>query len=73
MEPRPGALSAQEITREEDLERVLRPRTLREFVGQQKIKDNLSVFLQAALQREETLDHVLLSGPPGLGLSLIHI
>lgn len=67
MEPRPGALSAQEITREEDLERVLRPRTLREFVGQQKIKDNLSVFLQAALQRDETLDHVLLSGPPGLG------
>ena len=58
----PGAYSP-----EADLEKRLRPRTLDEFVGQQKIKDNLSVFLTAALQRGETLDHVLLSGPPGLG------
>ena len=50
-----------------DLEKRLRPRTLSEFIGQQKIKDNLSVFVTAAVRREETLDHVLLSGPPGLG------
>lgn len=52
---------------EEDLERALRPPALDEFIGQQKIKDNLRIFLTAALQRGESLDHVLLSGPPGLG------
>src|SRR5690554_3863338 len=52
---------------EEDLEKALRPTTLDEFIGQEKIKDNLRVFMTAALQRGETLDHVLLSGPPGLG------
>lgn len=52
----------------------LRPKRLREFIGQPKIKENLSVFLQAAQARGESLDHVLLHGPPGLGktsLSLI--
>lgn len=52
----------------------LRPKRLREFIGQPKIKENLSIFLQAAQGRGEALDHVLLSGPPGLGktsLSLI--
>ncbi|BDI29918.1 Holliday junction ATP-dependent DNA helicase RuvB [Capsulimonas corticalis] len=52
----------------------LRPRWLREFIGQAKIKENLSIFLQAAKGRGEALDHVLLHGPPGLGktsLSLI--
>ncbi len=53
--------------KEEDYEKMLRPRTLDEFIGQQKIKDNLRVFVTAALQRGETLDHVLLSGPAGLG------
>ncbi|SHK87080.1 Holliday junction branch migration DNA helicase RuvB [Rhodothermus profundi] len=52
---------------EEDYEKALRPRRLEEFIGQPKIKDNLRVFITAALQRGETLDHVLLSGPPGLG------
>ncbi len=52
---------------EEDLEKALRPRSLDEFIGQDKIKENLSVFMTAALQRGDTLDHVLLSGPPGLG------
>lgn len=52
---------------EEDLERQLRPQTLAEFVGQEKIRTNLRVFLTAARNRGETLDHVLLSGPPGLG------
>ena len=45
----------------------LRPQKLREYIGQQKIKDELSIYIQAALQREEALDHVLLYGPPGLG------
>ena len=50
-----------------DLDLNLRPRTLADFVGQQKIKENLRVFIQAARQRGEVLDHVLLHGPPGLG------
>jgi len=45
----------------------LRPQKLREYIGQQKIKDELSIYIQAALQRKEALDHVLLYGPPGLG------
>ncbi len=52
---------------EEDVEKALRPQTLEEFIGQDKIKENLNVFMTAALRRGETLDHVLLSGPPGLG------
>ena len=45
----------------------LRPRTIREYIGQQKAKDNLFIFIEAARQRGEALDHVLLHGPPGLG------
>ena len=45
----------------------LRPKTLREYIGQEKAKENLSVFIEAARKREEALDHVLLHGPPGLG------
>lgn len=55
------------IGTDEDFEKALRPSRLDEFIGQQRIKDNLRVFVTAALQRGETLDHVLLSGPPGLG------
>ncbi len=54
-------------TRDEDFERRLRPRKLKDFIGQEKIKGNLRIFMQAALERREALDHVLLSGPPGLG------
>lgn len=50
-----------------DIERVLRPKTFDDFAGQKSVLDNLSVFVEAALQREEALDHVLLHGPPGLG------
>ena len=45
----------------------LRPRKFREYIGQDKVKENLSLFVQAALSRGEALDHVLLYGPPGLG------
>jgi len=52
----------------------LRPRSLEEFIGQTKVKENLTVFIEAAKQREEPLDHVLLYGPPGLGkTTLAHI
>lgn len=52
---------------DEDFERRLRPKKLKDFIGQDKIKRNLRIFIQAALERGEALDHVLLSGPPGLG------
>ena len=52
---------------DEDFEKALRPKFLGEFVGQQRIKDNLRIFMEAASRRGECLDHVLLSGPPGLG------
>ena len=45
----------------------LRPKKLQEYIGQDKVKDNLSIFIQAALNRNEALDHVLLYGPPGTG------
>ncbi|WP_059171263.1 Holliday junction branch migration DNA helicase RuvB [Bacillus sp. FJAT-27445] len=48
-------------------ETSLRPRTLSQYIGQDKVKSNLDVFIRAALMRGETLDHVLLYGPPGLG------
>jgi Holliday junction DNA helicase RuvB len=63
-EPRiqsPDALS------EDELERTLRPRALHEFVGQESVKAQLAVSLEAAAARGEALDHVLLAGPPGLG------
>ena len=50
-----------------DIEQVLRPRLFVDFEGQDKIVDNLNVFIEAAKKREEALDHVLLHGPPGLG------
>ncbi len=53
------------------LDLSLRPRSLAEFVGQEKLKENLQVFLTAAKQRSEPLDHVLLYGPPGLGKTTI--
>ncbi|WP_240432596.1 Holliday junction branch migration DNA helicase RuvB [Rubrobacter indicoceani] len=52
---------------EGDDEPTLRPRTLGEFIGQEKLKENLEIFLEAAKRRGEALDHMLLAGPPGLG------
>ena len=55
------------FTREDESEYSLRPKTLKEYIGQEKAKGNLEVFIQAAKMRQEPLDHVLLHGPPGLG------
>ena len=59
---------------EEAFERALRPKALDEYIGQEKIRGQLSIFIEAARKRRETLDHVLLFGPPGLGkTTLAHI
>lgn len=58
-------LTAQKTREDEDAS--LRPQSLREYVGQRELKENLEVFIKAAKQRDESLDHVLLYGPPGLG------
>jgi len=66
----PSAQSAHE----EALERALRPKLLDEYVGQEKVRGQLSIFIEAARRRSEALDHVLLFGPPGLGkTTLAHI
>lgn len=61
-------------SQEEILERALRPKQLEEYVGQEKIREQLQIFIEAARNRREALDHVLLFGPPGLGkTTLAHI
>ncbi|EGZ45526.1 Holliday junction branch migration DNA helicase RuvB [Neisseria wadsworthii] len=66
----PKTLSAQE----EQLERALRPKALADYIGQEKAKEQLEIFIQAAKKRGEALDHTLLFGPPGLGkTTLAHI
>ncbi len=52
---------------DEDTEYSLRPRTLKEYIGQEKVKENMRIYIDAAIGRSEPLDHVLLYGPPGLG------
>ncbi len=64
---RPGPVSADLQSEDAGFERSLRPKTLDDYVGQTKHKDNLRVFVEAARRRKEPLDHLLLSGPPGLG------
>ncbi|MBO6232922.1 MAG: Holliday junction branch migration DNA helicase RuvB [Clostridia bacterium] len=56
-----------ENNQEERLENSLRPQTLEEYIGQNKVKENMKIYIEAAKTREEALDHVLLYGPPGLG------
>jgi holliday junction DNA helicase RuvB len=66
----PAAASPQE----EAIERALRPRHLAEYIGQEKVRGQLEIFIDAARHRREPLDHVLLFGPPGLGkTTLAHI
>jgi Holliday junction DNA helicase RuvB len=66
----PAPISSQE----EAIERALRPKQLDEYIGQEKIRSQLQIFIQAARNRHEALDHVLLFGPPGLGkTTLAHI
>lgn len=72
--PREGVLSMSPGDDEKDFELSLRPRWLRGYIGQQKAKENLSIFIKAARKRGQALDHVLLYGPPGLGkTTLAHI
>lgn len=60
-------ISAEATEEDSSLEGSLRPRSLSQYIGQEKVKANLNVFIEAARQRQEPLDHVLLYGPPGLG------
>ena len=64
---RPESLVRAEQTWEDANEYSLRPSRLSEYIGQEKAKGNLAVFIEAAKMRQEPLDHVLLHGPPGLG------
>jgi len=62
------------LSDEQEFDVSLRPKVISEFVGQEKVKENLSIYIEAARQRGEALDHVLLYGPPGLGkTTLAHI
>lgn len=67
MEDESRIITTSEINEDNEIEYSLRPRNLNEYIGQEKAKENLKVFIEAAKQRGEALDHVLLYGPPGLG------
>ena len=66
-EPGDDNILTAQYTPEDDAEGSLRPRYLKEYIGQEKAKQNLSVFIESARRRNEPLDHVILHGPPGLG------
>ena len=67
MSARNSPVSAEFTSRDSDIEASLRPRLMRDYIGQDKVKENLEIYIQAAIGRGESLDHVLLYGPPGLG------
>jgi len=73
--PNPRIITAEPVSRQEEVvERALRPKQLDEYVGQEKIRAQLEIFIAAARKRNEALDHTLLFGPPGLGkTTLAHI
>ena len=67
-------ISSTLVEQEAESENILRPQTLEGYIGQDKVKENLMVYISAARRRNENLDHVLLYGPPGLGkTTLAHI
>ena len=66
-------LSGQATDAEEQFELSLRPQRLAQYIGQDKVKDNLKIFIEAAKLRQESLDHVLLYGPPGLGKTTLAV
>jgi Holliday junction DNA helicase RuvB len=68
-----GILAPDASQEEAVFEKSLRPQKFDDFVGQEKIKDNLSIYIEAAKKREDVLDHVLLYGPPGLGKTTLAI
>ncbi len=67
MEFSPRIISPEDSAEDTDTDITLRPQTLHEYIGQDKVKENLAVYIEAAKRRNEPLDHVLLYGPPGLG------
>ena len=67
MEFAPRIISPENTTEDNDTEVTLRPQTFHEYVGQEKVKETLAIYIEAAKRRGEPLDHVLLYGPPGLG------
>lgn len=60
-------ITTEAIEQDIEVEKSLRPKLLQEYIGQEQVKEKMSIFIEAARQRKETLDHVLLYGPPGLG------
>ena len=60
-------LSGEELHSDVEVQKSLRPRRFSEYIGQEKLKQKLSIFMEAAQKRSEPIDHVLLYGPPGLG------
>ncbi len=67
MEFAPRVISPENSAEDNEIEVSLRPQTLHEYIGQDKVKENLAIYIEAAKRRGEPLDHVLLYGPPGLG------
>ena len=60
-------IASHKMIEDKDIDMSLRPRRMIDYIGQEKIKDKMSIYIQATQQRGEALDHVLLYGPPGLG------
>ena len=74
MKQKEGIVSTQENTDDNQLERAIRPKTLTDYVGQPAVCEQMEIFIPAARNRHEALDHVLIFGPPGLGkTTLSHI